>query len=287
MDDSMDAIRVDGLEKDYGGFHLGPVTFSVPEGCIVGFIGENGAGKTSTIKALMGLYLPDHGTMEVLGSDPLEDESSWKEQVGVVLDTCRFPDNLTAVHIGKMMKKVYRTWNQERYERYLKQFAVPDDKRVKELSRGMGMKLTLAVALSHDTRLLILDEPTSGLDPVIRNEILDIFLEFVQEEDHTIFLSTHITSDIEKIADYILFIHQGKILLYENKDRLLYDYGILRCRREQKEFLSREDILRLRETHHGLEALVSSRNTCLPQGAVMDRVSLDELMVFLVGKEAF
>lgn len=295
----MEAFVLNQLEKSYDAFQLGPLSFSVPAGSIVGFIGENGAGKTTTIKTLLGMIHPNKGTVEILGKIPDAADGRWKEQVGIVLDTCRFPDNLTAKHIGAFMKRIYKTWEQDKYEAYLQRFSVPADKRVKELSRGMGMKLTLAVALSHDTRLLILDEATSGLDPVVRNEILDIFLDFVQSEDHTIFLSSHITADIEKIADYVLLLHQGKVLLYENKDTILYEYGILKCPKGREKEIDQSLVLGIRENAYGTEVLIKNREVRLPKGAapatgsatdtvidtVIDRVTLDDVLLFLTGKE--
>lgn len=277
----MYAIRVDGLRKKYDQFELGEISFSIPEGSIVGFIGENGAGKTTTMKAILGLIHMDGGSVQIFGKERDDRDCTWKEHVGVALDTCRFPDNMTAQQVGKMMMQMYKTWDQDKYMHYLKRFSIPFDKRVKEYSRGMGMKLTLAVALSHDTRLLILDEATSGLDPVIRNEILDLFLDFVQEENHTIFLSSHITSDVEKVADYILVIHEGKLLLYENKDTLLYDYGIIKCPKGYKEQLSHIDSIGMKENPHNLEILVRNRNVSIPEGAVMDHVSLEDILLFL------
>lgn len=277
----MYAIQAEGIRKKYDQFQLGELSFAIPEGSIVGIIGENGSGKTTTMKAILGLIHVDGGSIQIFGKERGNQDSSWKEQIGVVLDTCRFPDNMTASQVGKMMAQIYKTWDKDRYMRYLKQFSLPPDKRVKEYSRGMGMKLTLAVALSHDSRLLILDEATSGLDPMIRNEILALFLDFVQEENHTIFLSSHITSDVEKVADYIMVIHEGKLLLYENKDTILYEYGIIKCPKRYKEQLSHLDSIGMKENPHNLEILVRNRNISIPEGAVMDPVSLEEVLIFL------
>lgn len=277
----MYAIQAEGIRKKYNQFQLGELSFSIPEGSIVGFIGENGSGKTTTMKAILGLIHMDAGSVQIFGKERDDRDCTWKEHIGVVFDTCRFPDNMTACQVGKMMAQMYKTWDKEKYMRYLQQFSISPDKRVKEYSRGMGMKLTLAVALSHDSRLLILDEATSGLDPVIRNEILDLFLDFVQEENHTIFLSSHITSDVEKVADYILVIHEGKLLLYENKDTILYEYGIIKCPKRYKEQLSHLDSIGMKENPHNLEILVRNRNISIPEGAVMDPVSLEEVLIFL------
>ncbi len=281
----MDAIKLSNLTKIYDSFTLGPLSLSVPEGCIVGFIGENGAGKTTTIKAILGMIHPDSGEIEVLGKKPTPDDGAWKEHIGIVLDTCRFPDNLTSRNIGSFLSRVYKTWDSQKYTEYLQRFAVPLEKRVKDLSRGMGMKLSLAAALSHDTRLLILDEATSGLDPVVRNEILDIFLDFVQREDCTVLISSHITADIEKIADYVMLIHQGKILLYENKDDILCRYGVLKYPKKMTISVSEDEILGARKGTYGNECLVKNRNIRVPDGAVMDAASLDDVLLFLTKKE--
>lgn len=281
----MNVIQVEGLVKKYNNFQLGPVSFSVPEGSIVGFIGENGAGKTTTIKAIMGMLKPDEGQIKIFGKEQQDKDAAWKEQVGVVLDTCRFPENMTPEDVGKVMAQIYRTWDRNKYTHYLKKFRIDCNKYVKELSRGMGMKLSLAVALSHDSKLLILDEATSGLDPVVRKETLDIFLDFVQEESHTIFLSSHITSDIEQIADYILLIHQGKILLYENKDSLLYEYGVLKCPKGKRDTFEQWEVIAVRENTYNLEALVKRGNAGLPEEAVIDQVKLDDLLLFFKERE--
>lgn len=281
----MNVIQVEGLVKQYNNFQLGPVSFSVPEGSIVGFIGENGAGKTTTIKAIMGMLKPDEGQIKIFGKEQQDKDAAWKEQVGVVLDTCRFPENMTPEDVGKVMAQIYSTWDGNKYTYYLKKFRIDCNKYVKELSRGMGMKLSLAVALSHDSKLLILDEATSGLDPVVRKETLDIFLDFVQEENHTIFLSSHITSDIEQIADYILLIHQGKILLYENKDSLLYEYGVLKCPKGKRDILEQWEVIAVRENTYGLEALVKRGKAGLPEEAVIDQVKLDDLLLFFKERE--
>ncbi|MCI8417480.1 MAG: ABC transporter ATP-binding protein [Lachnospiraceae bacterium] len=282
----MDAIKVRGLTKKYKNFTLDGVSFSVPSGAIVGFIGENGAGKTTTIKAMLGLIQADSGSVELLGHTPKEADGSWKEEIGVVFDEGYFPENVTPLNVEKILGRIYRTWDGKTFQNYLTRFAVPRETRYKELSRGMKMKLSMAVALSHGARLLILDEATSGLDPVVRSELLDLFLEFIQEEDHAIFLSSHITSDIEKISDYILLIHQGRVLLYENKDVLMYQYGLVRCSREQYEKLSPKHCRGYRKGAFGYEVLVDNREE-LGQAwdCVVDKISLEDLLVFLTRKE--
>ena len=278
----MEAIRVEGLTKQYQNFRLDDITFSVPMGTIVGFIGENGAGKTTTIKAMLGLIRRETGSVELLGHGIQEENGAWKEEIGVVFDESCFPENLTPLDVEKILRRVYKNWDSQVYHRYLERFELPEKKRMKEMSRGMKMKFSLTVALSHHARLLILDEATSGLDPVVRSEILDLFLEFIQDEEHTIFLSSHITSDIEKISDYILFLHQGRILLYENKDTLTYQYGLVRGSENQLLGIPREHCKGMRKNAFGCEILVDNREEL--EGTkqyVVDRITLDDLMIFL------
>ncbi|MCI8854375.1 MAG: ABC transporter ATP-binding protein [Lachnospiraceae bacterium] len=282
----MEAIKVEGLTKRYENFKLEDVTFSIPEGSIVGFIGENGAGKTTTLKAILGLIRPEAGKVEILGHGIQEGDGGWKEEIGVVFDESCFPENLTPQDVEKILRKVYRRWDSQAYHKYLERFSLQEKKRIKDMSRGMKMKFSLAVALSHEARLLILDEATSGLDPVVRSEILDLFLEFIQNEEHTIFLSSHITSDIEKISDYILFLHQGRILLYENKDTLTEQYGLVRGSEEQLSGIGDEHCKGIRKNAFGCEMLVDNRRELEQTGAyVVDQINLDDLMVFLAKRQ--
>ncbi len=282
----MDAIKVENLTKRYHKFVLDGVSFTVPSGVIVGFIGENGAGKTTTIKAMLGLIQADRGNLTLLGHNPAEKDGSWKEEIGVVFDESYFPENLTPRDVGRIMKRMYHTWEPQKFRKYLSEFSVPEGTRFKELSRGMKMKLSIAVALSHATRLLILDEATSGLDPVIRSEILDIFQEFIQDDNHTVFLSSHIVSDIERVSDYILLLHQGKLLLYENKDTLIYQYGVLRCGTRQFETADRTHWVSYRKNAFEYEILVNNREELeQDREAVVDRITLEELLLFLVKGE--
>ena len=220
------AIEVSNLRKKVKQFQLNDVSFSLPTGTIMGFVGENGAGKTTTIKCILNLLKKDAGTIKLFGVNSTDDNLAIKEQIGVVLDDIHFPESLTPQQINKFLQKTYINWNPPYYFELLKQLKVPINKPIKEFSRGMKMKLSITIALAHHPNLLILDEPTSGLDPIVRDEILDLFLEFMQDENHSILFSSHITSDLEKIADYITFIHEGEILFSENKDDLLYELGI-------------------------------------------------------------
>lgn len=278
------AIEVDGLTKKYEGFMLDHVSFQIPKGSIVGFIGENGAGKSTTIKAILNLIHADEGTVKVLGKEKDPEDLALKEQIGVVFDESYFPENLKLRQISNILKNLYKNWEEEKFWDYCQRFHLPEKKVYKEFSKGMKMKLSIAVALSHRAKLLILDEATSGLDPVVRNEILDIFLDFIQEEDHTVFLSSHITSDIEKISDYILLIHEGKILLFENKDELLYEYGMVRCSDAQLEKLDQEQILGIRKNAFETEVLVKNRRELeiMYPELVVDQVTIEEILLYIV-----
>ncbi len=290
------AITVENLTKVYDGFTLKDVSFKVPEGSVVGFIGENGAGKSTTIKALLGLIPVDKGQVEVLGHKIFMEEKdvTWREQIGVVFDECNFPLGLKGKDVQNMLKNIYRTWDAKKFRDYMDRFEIPMNKKIKDLSKGMKMKLSIAAALSHDSRLLILDEATSGLDPVVRSEILDIFREFIEDEQHTIFLSSHITSDIEKIADYVMLIHKGRLLFTEDKDELLYNYGIVRCSKKQAERIPENLIVgkevreyetsvliknksRLEESGFFREAQRQEGNTC-----VVDRAAIEDMLLYIV-----
>lgn len=277
------AIEVQGLTKRYPGFTLDNVSFSVPSGSIVGFIGENGAGKSTTIKAILDLIHKDQGEIRLLGKKDGSAFPEIKEQIGVVFEESYFPDNLKIADVNAIMKRIFQNWESEKFFSYCHRFELPDKKRVKEFSRGMKMKLSIAVALSHQTRLLIFDEATSGLDPVVRNEILDIFQEFIQEEDHTVFLSSHITSDIERISDYILLIHRGRVLLFENKDTLLYEYGIVHCTPEQAARIEPSQIIGTRRNQFETEVLVRNAGKLQErEEMVLDRATLEEILLFTV-----
>lgn len=280
------AIEVQGLTKHYPGFTLDQVSFSVPAGSIVGFIGENGAGKSTTIKAVLDLIRTDGGEVRLMGRKNGAAFPEIKEQIGVVFDESYFPDNLRITDVDKIMKSIFRNWDSAVFFSYCHRFELPDKKIIKNFSRGMKMKLSIAAALSHQTKLLILDEATSGLDPVVRNEILDIFREFIQDEDHTVFLSSHITSDIERIADYILLIHKGRVLLFEEKDTLLDEYGIVRCTPEQAKTLDESQIAGIRRNQFETEVLVKDAEEIKRRGdLVVDRAALEDILLFTVKNE--
>lgn len=270
------AIVVENLSKKYKGFLLDNVNFVLPKGCIMGFIGENGAGKSTTIKLMLDLIKADSGKVTLLGKG--KQDKDLKEQIGVVIDECFYPDNLKIYEIDKMLKKVYKTWNSDVFFKYLEKFSLDKGKMVKELSKGMKMKMMISVALSHNTKLLILDEATSGLDPIVRDEILDIFLEYMQDGEHSIFMSTHITSDLERICDYISFIHEGKLIFTETKDDLLDSFAVLKCKKEELQKLPSNAIKSTRENAYGVEALVYRKK--ISSGLVLERPSIEDIMLF-------
>lgn len=282
------AIEVRGLSKDYGSFKLDNISLTVPGGSILGLIGENGAGKSTTIKCILGLIARDGGEITLLGRDNLKESRAAREEIGVVLDEGNFHDALKAREVGKILSKVYKTWDSALFTRYLQKFSLPEGKLVKEFSRGMKMKLSIAAALAHRPRLLILDEATSGLDPVVRSELLDEFLDFIQDEDHAVLLSSHITSDLEKIADYITYLHAGKVALSGVKDELLEAHGRLVCGRSELERVDKALLGGIRTSQFGCEALVKDRREFARRypGLTLDPVTLDEIMVFTVKGDA-
>ena len=281
----MNAIELKQVKKRYGDFALNDVNLTLPQGCVLGLIGENGAGKSTLIRMMCGMCKPDGGEVVVLGERAGRSAAFTrvKQDIGVVLDEACLPDELTAPQIAQCMRGIYTHWDDEVFGGFMRRFALPEDKAVRHYSRGMKMKLSLAVALSHNAKLLILDEPTSGLDPVVRSEILDIFLEFISDGERSILVSSHITSDLERIADYITFIHQGKVLLSENKDEILYGYGIAKAGREQLHRVDRTLVAAIQDTPYGSEALITDRERFEREypDIVLDPVDFDEMMVLL------
>ena len=278
------AIEVKGLCKDYGDFQLKDVDLTLPGGAILGLIGENGAGKSTTIKAILGLIRRDGGTVRVFGREITGDDPSYKEDIGVVLDEVSFHDPLKVPQVGRILSGVYRNWDGACFDAYVDRFQLPRNKKIKEFSRGMKQKLSIATALSHHPRLLILDEATSGLDPVVRDELLDEFLAFIQDEDHAVLISSHITSDLEKAADYVTYLHRGQVALQGAKDELLDAYGRLVCSRADLQGVDPDLLLGTRMSQFGCEALVKDRRAFrrrYPELTV-DPVSLEEIMVFTV-----
>lgn len=278
------ALEIRNLNKTYSGFQLKDINFTVPKGSIVGFIGENGAGKTTTLKTILNLIGRDSGTIEMMGMDTIKEEKKIKENIGVVLDGCNFHDNLKTADISKMMGSIYKNWKPEIFKSYLVQFKLPQNKIIKTFSQGMKMKLQIGVALSHDPKFLILDEATSGLDPIVREEILDVFMDFIQDEEHSILISSHITSDLDKIADYIVLIHQGEILLNEEKEVLMDRMGSLKCGPEDFNKLDKNAYMRYRKNVFGYEVLVRDKQGMKKKypDAIVDGVSIEEIMLFYI-----
>ena len=276
----MNAIEIKGLEKRYDGFQLGSFDLTLPSGCIMGLVGENGAGKSTTIKLIMNAIGRDAGEISVLGVDNRSAGfRDVKEDIGVVLDEAYFPEVMSARNVGKVMALTYKNWDAAAFEGYLKKFSLAPDKIFKDYSRGMRMKLAIAAALSHGAKLLILDEATSGLDPMARDELLDIFNDFTRDENCSILLSSHIVSDLEKICDYIAFLHKGRLVLCEEKDRLLEEYALIRLTEERLRELPEESVISRRASGYGTEALVLRGG--IPAAIPTEHTSLEDIILFL------
>lgn len=277
------ALEIRNVSKKYQGFELDHINLELPTGCIMGLIGENGAGKSTTIKLILDLVKKDSGDIRVLGERLTTENRGLKEKIGVVMDECNFPECMKAEEIGKMMKNCYRTWDQTRFETYCAKFGLSKGKSIKEYSRGMKMKLTIAVALSHDSRLLILDEATSGLDPIVRDEILDIFLDYIQNENNSILISSHIISDLEKICDYIAFLHEGKLIFCEEKSTLLEKYSVLKCSKEEFSAVDPRAVVGVRRNSFGVEALIWRDR--VPEQFVQDAATIEDIMLYHVKED--
>ena len=286
MNDYENAIEIKDLTKKYDGFTLDKVSFNVPKGSIMGFIGQNGAGKTTTINAILNIVKTDEGEIKLLGLDHEKDEYDAKKQIAAVFDELPFDDRLNAITIDKVLREVFEEWSSETFFNYLDRFSLPRKKKFGKFSKGMKMKLQIASALSHNAKLLIMDEATTGLDPVVRNEILDIFLEYLQNEDHSILMSSHITSDLDKVADSVTFIDKGKVLISGYKDDILYSHGILKCTKDDYKDIAPEDIVSARLNDFGAEIMVSDKAECSRKysGAVIDPATLEDIMLFYVNR---
>lgn len=274
----MNAIEMKDLEKHYRDFDL-RISLTLPQGCILGLVGENGAGKSTTIRVLLGMTKPDGGSLQVLGQ-PRAD----KEQIGVVLDEPAFPECLTAKQVSKIMAGIFRNWDKTAFEGYLKKLSLPENKPFKEFSRGMKMKLSIAVALSHHPKLLVLDEPTSGLDPVVRDEVVELFADFARQEDHSVLISSHIVSDLEKLCDYVAFLHKGRLLLCEERDALREEYGLAQLSKTDFEALDPAVVVGARRSPYGVSAIL--RREDAPAGISMEPVSIEDLFILMVKGEA-
>lgn len=277
----MNALEIKNLTKRFPGFALENLNLTLPSGCILGLIGENGAGKSTTLKLILDIIHKDSGKVTILGQD--RDLVLAKEDIGVVMDEMGIPSCLNPKEVGKVMAGIFRNWDAEAYKGYLRDLEIPEDKKFKDFSRGMKMKLGFAIALSHQAKLLLLDEATSGLDPVVRDHVVGLMEDFTRDESHAILISSHIVSDLEKLCDYIAFLHKGKLMLMEEKDVLLEQYGILHCEQERLEELDENAILHRKVGPYGCEALV--RRDAVPAGLSLSPVSIEELFVYMV-KEA-
>ena len=268
-------------------FILDKLSFSLPYGAILGFVGENGAGKTTTIGCILNTVRKDNGMVKLFGKEMRDIDTDIREKIGVVYDGDNFPGFWTAKQLSQVMEGIYTQWDNALFQKYLEDFHLPVKQKIKNYSRGMTMKLAIAVALSHHPQLLILDEATSGLDPIMRDEMLDVFLEFVQEESHSILLSSHITSDLEKVADYITFIHNGKLIMTASKNDLVYNYAVMRCKESQFLALDPGDIIAYRKRDFQIDVLVNNGKEAQRKykGSVVDHVSVDEIMLLLVKGE--
>lgn len=280
-------IELQNVSKKYQGFELRNISFNVLEGCIVGLIGENGAGKTTTIKCILNT-VNSEGQIKLLGKDSKQNEKEIKEQIGVVLDDSFLSEYLTAKQISSIMKDLYKTWDENKYNEYIKQFNLPTNKLIKEFSSGMKMKLKIATAISHSPKLMILDEPTSGLDPVVRNEILDIFRKYIEEDEtRSILLSTHITTDLEHISDYIVFIDKGKLIFDLPTIDLLENYGIIKCSKEDFLRLDKNDYIKYKKEKYQYEVLTADKNNIRRKYNIstIDKPSIEDIMLFYIKGE--
>lgn len=277
----MNAIELKQVKKRYGDFALNDVNICLPQGCVLGLIGENGAGKSTLIRMMCGMCKPDGGEVIVLGERAGRSAAFTriKQDIGVVLDEACLPDELTAPQIAQCMRGIYTHWDDEVFGGFMRRFALPEDKAVRHYSRGMKMKLAIAAAMSHHAKLLLLDEATSGLDPVVRDDILDVFNEFTRQEDHSVLISSHIVSDLEKICDYVVFIQKGNVILGEEKDRLLEKYALLAMERAQYDAMPKEGVRRMLDAHGMVRVLMERKY--VPHGMPLERLGLEDMMLMI------
>ena len=279
----MNAIEIRGLTKRFDGFTLDNITLTLPQGCILGLIGENGAGKSTTIKLILDMIRRDSGSIRVLGSDNRANAALLRQEIGVVLDDVGIPESLTLQQVAAVMRNSYARWDDAEFSRLAARLALPSDRPFRQFSRGMRMKLGIAVALSHHARLLLLDEATAGLDPVVRDEVVEMLCDFTRQEDHSVLVSSHIVSDLEKLCDYIAFLHKGRLMLCEEKDQLLATYGLVPCSAETLAALPDGAVQHKKESPYGVEALVL--RDAVPADIPVRPISIEELFLFMVKEE--
>lgn len=278
----MDTIlRLEGVTRRFDTFTLQPLNLELPGGVIMGLIGENGAGKTTTLRLILGALHRDGGNITILGKELDGNEANIRQDIGVVFDECCFHESMTPKNINTIFKGIYRNWNSSDFTRYCNVLQLPMKKKVKEFSRGMKMKLSIAVAMSHRPKLLLLDEATSGLDPVVRDDVLELLQEFVSDEEHSVLFSSHITEDLEKIADYVAYLHRGSLQFVRSKDELLYEYGIVKCGKSEFEKMDKSDFAAWRENAFEVQALTENREAIRRKypGCVIDQAGLEEIML--------
>lgn len=276
-------LEIKNLTKSYKDFSLQDLNLTLPSGCIMGLVGENGAGKSTVIKLILDMIRRDAGSILILGQDNREHPEILREDLGIVLDDTGFSGCLTPKQINHIMKNSFRNWDENYFRGFLKKLSVPDNKQFKEFSKGMKMKLFIAVAMSHHPKFLILDEATNGLDPLVRDEITDLFSEFTRDETHSVLISSHIVSDLEKICDYIAFLHKGRLMLCEEKDMLKEKYCIVHCRPDQIQEFPQHAIKGKRITEYNAEIL--TERSLVPAGLSISPVGIEELFVFMAKEE--
>ena len=277
-------IEIKNLEKNYENFSLKIDELNIPSGVVIGLIGENGAGKTTLIKSILNIIKTDNGKIKIFDKDSKENELDIKEDIGVVLDNSFLPEILNPKNIDQIMKDIYKNWDTNLFYKYLKDFNIKDNQILKTMSKGMRKKVEIATSLSHHPKLLILDEATSGLDPIVSNDVLDLFLNFIEDEEHTIIMSTHITSDLEHIADYIIFIDKGRVELEETRDEIFDKYGILKCEINQFETIDKEDIVSYKKNKYNYDILVKDKSKCQKKykNLIIDKITLEEMMLLII-----
>lgn len=278
-------LEVSGLKKNFGNFSLKDVSFSLPKGCITGFIGINGAGKTTTIKSILGLMIKDAGSVKLFGKEIGKNERELKNHIGVVLDDGYFYDDMTLMEMKNIIAPAYSNWDEAVFKNYISHFKLQVKQKISTLSKGMRMKYSIALALAHHADLLIMDEPTSGLDPLIRSELMDILLEFMKEEGKSVFFSTHITSDLDKVADILILIDNGRIVLNEEKDIILDTHGLVKGNKEMLNENTRKLFLKLRETNYNFEGITNKKEVVREQmkNVIIERPTIEDIMLAYIG----